>query len=39
MYNYALNPSAVYSMYIAGPQPVSNLGDYLMSIIQPSTSQ
>ena len=39
MYNYALTPSAVYNMYISGPQPVNNIGDYIMSILQPSTSQ
>jgi len=36
MYNYALAPNAVYNMYMSGPSPITNLGQYLASFFQPS---
>ena len=38
MYNYALAPNAVYNMYMSGPSPITNLGQYLASFFQPSAS-
>lgn len=32
MYDSALHPEAIYKNYIAGPEPITNLGDWLMSI-------
>lgn len=32
MYDAALHPEAIYKNYIAGPEPITNLGDWLMSI-------
>lgn len=32
MYDSALHPEAIYKNYIAGPEPITNLGDWLLSI-------
>jgi hypothetical protein len=39
MYNYALNPNTVYSMYMGGPSPITSIGAYLSSFFSPSPSQ
>jgi len=38
MYNYALNPNAVYQMYMGGPNPITSIGGFLSSFFTPSTS-
>lgn len=38
MYNYALNPNAVYNLYMGGPNPVTSIGAYLSSFFTPSSS-
>ena len=39
MYNYALNPNAVYNLYMGGPNPITSLGSYLSSFFTPSPTQ
>lgn len=34
MYDSALNPEAVYRNYIAGPEPITSIGDWLRSIFK-----
>ena len=36
MYNQALGPDTIYHAYMAGPQPITNFGDYLKSFFTPS---
>jgi len=38
MYNYALNPNAVYNLYMGGPSPITSLGGYLTSFFAPTPS-
>jgi hypothetical protein len=39
MYNYALNPNAVYNLYMGGPNPITSLAGYLTSFFAPTPSQ
>jgi len=34
MYDSALHPEAIYKNYIAGPEPITNLGEWLLSIFR-----
>jgi hypothetical protein len=38
MYDAALNPEQVYKNYMAGPQPITNLGDWIKSFFAPGVS-
>ena len=38
MYNYALNPNAVYNLYMGGPNPITSLAGYLTSFFAPTPS-
>lgn len=35
MYAASLNPEAVHSIYMAGPEPITNFGTWIMSLIEP----
>jgi hypothetical protein len=36
MYSQALGPDTIYHAYMAGPSPITNMGDYLKSFFAPS---
>ena len=38
MYDAALNPEQVYKNYMAGPEPITNIGQWLASFFTPSVS-
>lgn len=38
MFNYAQGPDQVYHAYMAGPDPITNFGDYLKSFFEPKSS-
>jgi len=38
MYDAALNPEAVYKIYMAGPQPINSFGDWLSAVFAPGVS-
>jgi len=38
MYDAALNPEQVYKNYMAGPEPITNIGQWLASFFSPSIS-
>jgi hypothetical protein len=38
MYDAALNPEAVYKNYMAGPEPITSIGDWFMSVFAPGVS-
>jgi hypothetical protein len=38
MYDRALNPEAVYTNYMAGPEPILSLGAWFSSFFEPSVS-
>jgi len=38
MYDYALNPENVYRNYMAGPEPITSLGDLFTSLFVPNLS-
>ena len=38
MYDTALNPEQVYKQYMAGPEPITNIGQWLTSIFSPGVS-
>ncbi len=38
MYDAALNPEAVYKNYMAGPEPITNIGQWFSSFFAPGVS-
>jgi hypothetical protein len=38
MYDVALNPEQVYKNYMAGPEPITNIVDWLSSFFSPGVS-
>lgn len=38
MYDAALNPEAVYKNYMAGPEPITTIGDWFSSVFAPGVS-
>lgn len=38
MYNYAQGPDQIYHAYMAGPDPITNFGDYLKSFFEPKST-
>jgi hypothetical protein len=38
MYGQALSPDVVYRMYMAGPEPITNIWSYLMSFFSPTAA-
>jgi len=38
MYGQALSPDVIYQMYMAGPEPITNIWSYLMSFFSPTAA-